>query len=160
MLEGVRDSLGPAKFLEIEFPRDCIPVSLRTLCSTSGTGTHPVFDRPRSGRLLFEQIVRDHVDLGRPQQLRLIFDSRVPPGSLSCQCLTRQDTRISLYPALGVDHASAPECGHDARQADHPQLLVIGFIGPSQVRPSINEVSLSQHWLSLRTTKKSCCSHD
>jgi hypothetical protein len=30
-----------------------------------------VFDRPLSGRLLFEEIIREHLDLGRPQQVSL-----------------------------------------------------------------------------------------
>lgn len=61
-----------------------------------------VFDRPRSGRLLFEQIVRDHVDLGRPQQLQLIFDRRVPRTRTS-RFRTRLVTR-HVTPSLCLDY--------------------------------------------------------
>ena len=37
-----------------------------------------VFDRPLSGRLFFEQMLRDNLDLGRPNKLQLIFDKRIP----------------------------------------------------------------------------------
>ena len=37
----------------------------------------PVLDQPRHGRLLFEQIIREHLDLGRPDQVQLIFDRRI-----------------------------------------------------------------------------------
>jgi hypothetical protein len=44
-----------------------------------------MFDRPLSGRHLFEQIIRENLDLGRPSKVRLIFDRRVnkrTPGDL------------------------------------------------------------------------------
>lgn len=37
-----------------------------------------VFDRPLSGRLFFEQVLRDNLDLGRPNKLQLIFDKCIP----------------------------------------------------------------------------------
>jgi hypothetical protein len=36
-----------------------------------------VFDRPQAGRLWFESVIRDHLDIGRPDQISLIFDRRV-----------------------------------------------------------------------------------
>jgi hypothetical protein len=36
-----------------------------------------VFDRPLAGRQLFEEIIRDHLDLGRPSQVQLIFGRRI-----------------------------------------------------------------------------------
>jgi hypothetical protein len=36
-----------------------------------------VFDRPLSGRHLFEQIIRENFDLGRPEQVSLIFARRI-----------------------------------------------------------------------------------
>jgi len=36
-----------------------------------------IFDRPLSGRLFFEQIIRENLDLGRPDRVQLIFDRRV-----------------------------------------------------------------------------------
>ncbi|HVS62672.1 MAG TPA: hypothetical protein VMT85_04105 [Thermoanaerobaculia bacterium] len=36
-----------------------------------------VFDRPQSGRSWFEGVIRDHLDIGRPDQIALIFDRRI-----------------------------------------------------------------------------------
>jgi hypothetical protein len=36
-----------------------------------------VLDRPHSGRVFFEQLIRDNLDLGRPDKVSLIFDRRV-----------------------------------------------------------------------------------
>lgn len=38
--------------------------------------TH-MFDRPQTGRMLFERMIRDNLDLGRPDQIQLIFDRRI-----------------------------------------------------------------------------------
>ena len=36
-----------------------------------------VFDRPAAGRSFFEQLIRDHLDVGRPESVSLIFDRRI-----------------------------------------------------------------------------------
>src|SRR6476659_3935001 len=36
-----------------------------------------VFDRPQAGRMWFEGVIRDHLDVGRPDQVMLIFDRRL-----------------------------------------------------------------------------------
>ena len=36
-----------------------------------------VLDRPLSGRIFFEEVIRENLDLGRPDQVQLIFDRRV-----------------------------------------------------------------------------------
>ena len=36
-----------------------------------------VLDRPVSGRVFFEQVIRDNLDIGRPDQVSLIFDRRL-----------------------------------------------------------------------------------
>ena len=36
-----------------------------------------MLDRPLSGRVIFEQVIRDNLDLGRPDQVSLVFDRRV-----------------------------------------------------------------------------------
>ena len=37
----------------------------------------PILDRPWSGRLFFEPVIRENLDLGRPDQVPLIFKRRV-----------------------------------------------------------------------------------
>ena len=36
-----------------------------------------MLDRPVSGRIFFEQVIRDNLDLGRPDQVWLVFDRRI-----------------------------------------------------------------------------------
>jgi len=50
-----------------------------------------VFDRPLSGRFFFEQVIRDNLDAGRPDQVQLIFDRRVmrtTPGRFRTRVLS------------------------------------------------------------------------
>src|SRR3954470_6011974 len=37
-------------------------------------------DRPVSGRVFFEQVIRDNLDIGRPDQVSLVFDRRILGG--------------------------------------------------------------------------------
>jgi hypothetical protein len=49
-----------------------------------------VFDRPQAGRMWFEGVIRDHLDIGRPDQIALIFQrpvSRRTPGSFRTRVL-------------------------------------------------------------------------
>ena len=40
-----------------------------------------MLDKPISGRVFFEHVIRDNLDAGRPDQVSLIFDRRlVRPG--------------------------------------------------------------------------------
>jgi hypothetical protein len=58
-----------------------------------------VFDRPQAGRAFFEGLIRDHLDIGRPQQVVLVFDRRLTartPGKFSTKVVTRGvDPQIS-----------------------------------------------------------------
>lgn len=61
-----------------------------------------VLDRPQTGRLFFEQIIRDHLDLGRPDQVQLIFGRRITkrtPGRFRTRVLTP-----GVVPSLHVDY--------------------------------------------------------
>lgn len=61
-----------------------------------------VLDRPRTGRLFFEEIIRENLDLGRPDQVQLIFARRVTkrtPGRFR----TRVST-VGVTPVLHFDY--------------------------------------------------------
>ena len=64
--------------------------------------TTQVFDKPLSGRLFFEQVIRENLDIGRPDRVSLIFDRRITrrtPG--------RFRTRVStagVTPSLRFDY--------------------------------------------------------
>src|SRR5439155_12472156 len=40
--------------------------------------TTQVLDRPVHGRLFFEHVIRENLDLGRPEEIQLIFNRRIP----------------------------------------------------------------------------------
>jgi len=51
-----------------------------------------VFDRPQAGRAWFEGIIRDHLDVGRPHQVTLLFDRRISrrtAGTFRTKVMTR-----------------------------------------------------------------------
>lgn len=58
-----------------------------------------VFDRPAAGRAFFEGLIRDHLDIGRPEQIVLVFDrklTRRTPGKFSTKVVTKGvDPQIS-----------------------------------------------------------------
>lgn len=60
-----------------------------------------VFDRPASGRAFFEGVIRDHLDVGRPEQVALIFHRRVSkqtPGTFRTKVITRGvDPQLCCY---------------------------------------------------------------
>ena len=61
-----------------------------------------VLDRPRTGRLFFEQVMREHLDIGRPDQVQLIFDRRVirsTPGRFRTRVVT-----AGVTPTVYVDY--------------------------------------------------------
>jgi len=63
--------------------------------------TH-VLDRPLTGRCFFEEVIRENLDLGRPDQMQLIFNRRVTrrtPGTFRTRVLTE-----GVVPSLHVQY--------------------------------------------------------
>jgi hypothetical protein len=73
-----------------------------------------VFDRPQTGRAFFEGVIRDNLDVGRPDQVVLIFDRKLTPrtpGRFSTRVVTRgvnpqlyctyKSSRLKQYFKLG-----------------------------------------------------------
>jgi DNA-binding HxlR family transcriptional regulator len=61
-----------------------------------------VLDRAVSGRVFFEEVIRENLDLGRPDQVQLIFDrrlSRRTPGRFRTRVITQ-----GVTPSLYVDY--------------------------------------------------------
>ncbi len=65
-----------------------------------------MLDRPVSGRIFFEQVIRDNLDIGRPNQVSLIFERRIhsgkkrsTPGRFRTRVITEEVT-----PSLHVDY--------------------------------------------------------
>jgi hypothetical protein len=64
-----------------------------------------VLDRPLCGRVFFERVIRDNIDLGRPKNVQLIFDRRVQKNTPS-RFRTRVMTQ-GVVPSLWVDYKSS-----------------------------------------------------
>jgi hypothetical protein len=61
-----------------------------------------VLDQPTTGRAFFEQVIRENLDIGRPEQVQLIFDRRVirtTPGRFRTRVVTH-----GVIPCLHVDY--------------------------------------------------------
>jgi hypothetical protein len=62
-----------------------------------------VFDRPLHGRQFFEEVIRQHLDLGRPQQMQLVFNRRIPRRRGQSATRTRVFTQ-DVDPSLHISH--------------------------------------------------------
>jgi hypothetical protein len=61
-----------------------------------------IFDRPQRGREFFEEVMRDNLDLGRPDRLQLIFDRRVTkatPGPFRTRVI-----QAGVHPSLHIQY--------------------------------------------------------
>ena len=61
-----------------------------------------VLDRPLTGRVFFEEVIRDNLDIGRPDQVSLIFERKVnqrTPGRFRTRVITE-----GVTPSLHVDY--------------------------------------------------------
>jgi hypothetical protein len=61
-----------------------------------------VLDRPLTGRIFFEEVIRENLDLGRPTQVQLVFARRITkqtPGRFRTRVLTD-----GVVPSLYVDY--------------------------------------------------------
>jgi hypothetical protein len=64
-----------------------------------------VLDRPVTGRVFFEEVIRENLDIGRPSQVQLIFDRRVTrrtPGKFRKRVITD-----GVVPSLHVDYKNS-----------------------------------------------------
>jgi hypothetical protein len=61
-----------------------------------------VLDRPVHGRIFFEEVIRENLDVGRPKQIQLIFDrwvTRSTPGPFRTRVITD-----GVIPSLHIDY--------------------------------------------------------
>jgi hypothetical protein len=105
-----------------------------------------VLDRPLMGRVFFEEVIRDNLDLGRPDQVALIFERRVTkrtPGRFRTRVLTDgvvaslhvdyKSSKIKQYHKLGrairteTTINDARDFGVNKRLHHLPELREIGF---------------------------------
>lgn len=64
-----------------------------------------VLDAPRHGRRFFEEVIRENMDLGRPDKVQMIFDRRIiktTPGTFRTRVITQ-----GVVPTLHIDYKSS-----------------------------------------------------
>ena len=64
-----------------------------------------VLDRPLTGRAFFEEVIRENLDLGRPDNVQLIFGRRInaqTPGRFRTRVITE-----GVIPSIHIDYRSA-----------------------------------------------------
>ena len=78
-----------------------------------------VLDRPVTGRIFFEEVIRENLDIGRPDQVQLIFERRIQrtgrrptPGRFRTRVITE-----GVYPSLHVDYKARASSSTTSRGA-------------------------------------------
>src|SRR6185436_18705889 len=86
-----------------------------------------MLDKPVSGRMFFEQVIRDNLDIGRPDQVSLVFDRRLmrrgrrpTPGRFRTRVITD-----GVSPSLHVYYK------HTVIKQYHHQAVPQGRKGPA-----------------------------
>ena len=117
-LQTICDRLGPADFLAcLDRWLDQLPLPLDADDRQAGfryqlsilqleVSRTQVFDRPRRGREFFEEVIREHLDLGRPGRVQLLFDRKIvkaTPGKFATRIITS-----GVIPSL---HVQYKRCG-------------------------------------------------
>ena len=111
-----------------------------------------VLDRPVHGRLFFEQVIRENLDLGRPEEVQLIFNRKITrktPGRFRTRVVTQdvtpslnvyyKNTRIKQYHkenrALRTETTinNSYDFGVGKRLHNLPKLREIGFAANRQL---------------------------
>ena len=68
-----------------------------------------MLDRPLSGRVFFEQMIRDNLDIGRPDKVSLIFGRRIHTGrrrNTQTRCRTRVIS-TDVVPSVHIEYKTA-----------------------------------------------------
>ena len=113
-LQEICNSLGPADIDRV-FRKwlDRIPLPLRPEDREAGydwdlsiwqmeVSLTQIFDRPLRGREFFEEIIRDNLDLGRPDRVQLIFDrvvTKKTPGEFRTRVIQN-----GVHPSLHIQY--------------------------------------------------------
>jgi len=113
-LQDVCDSLGPEQ-IDRTFRKwlKRIPLPLRPEDRRAGydwdlsiwqmeVSLTQIFDRPLRGREFFEELIRDNLDLGRPDRVQLIFDrvvTKKTPGQFRTRVI-----QAGVHPSLHIEY--------------------------------------------------------
>ena len=77
-----------------------------------------VLDRPVTGRIFFEEVIRENLDIGRPGQVQLIFDRKVSRRNTGPIPHARHHRRSGAFAARRLQedpHQAIPQGAHGDR---------------------------------------------
>src|SRR5215213_3204076 len=87
-----------------------------------------MLDRPVSGRIFFEQVLHDNLDIGRPDQISLIFDRRIirtgrskTPGPVPHPGHHQRGHPVPAHRLQALQDQAVPQAGKSATHRDHDQ---------------------------------------
>jgi hypothetical protein len=95
-----------------------------------------VFDLPRNGRAFFEALVADNLDLGRPEQVELIFGRTILPTTPGVFA-TRVVTAASMSVSTSATSTPAPRSCAAAATSRSSVLLRLIDIGMAAVAAAL-----------------------
>lgn len=117
-----------------------------------------VLDRPLSGRLFFEEVIRENLDVGRPDEVSVIFGRRVTrrtPGRFRTRVITEgvvpslyvyyRDSRIKQYFIIWTVPA-----GRLVRQGSQRRRHVADEA--LEAPPAWRQIPAQPHWRAVRRT--------
>ena len=115
-LQKICDSLGPQQ-IEAFLARwlERLPMPLTSHDRAAGytwqlsiwqmeTSLTQVFDRPARGREFFEEVLRDNLDLGRPDRVQLVFDRKIVPSTPGA--FRTRVIQNGVLPSLHIEYKS------------------------------------------------------
>ncbi len=114
-----------------------------------------VLDRPVSGRIFFEDVIRENLDIGRPKQVQLIFDrgvTKTTPSSFRTRVITD-----GVIPSLHIDYkATRIKQHHKEGQALRTETTINNtkdfYIGKSlRNLPTLRQIGLAANRRLLQT---------
>ena len=86
-----------------------------------------VLDAPVTGRIFFDQLIRDNLDIGRPDRVSLVFGRKIvrkgshpTPGRFRTRVITDGVTP-SLHVATRTPNQAVPQAGQGAPDGNHHQ---------------------------------------
>jgi hypothetical protein len=83
-----------------------------------------VLDRPGTGRVFFEEVIRENLDVGRPGQVQLIFGRRITrqtPGRFRTPGADRRRGALAARRLQARAHQAVPQGGAGPAYRDHHQ---------------------------------------
>jgi hypothetical protein len=69
--------------------------------------TTQVLDRPVHGRVFFEQVIRENLDLGRPEEIKLIFNRKMPYRRRARERFCTRIVTHDVTPSLNIHYKNS-----------------------------------------------------